>query len=210
MSTLLSIDEMILKGWGRCANTGTFSTGVVGGGNATVILIDEPEMVIGVPAGICIRPIRVAAQVQIGAITTDADEAEILVGVDSLGLWRGDGTTVAETPTNMRTDLDKGSACRVGSACTGALTTSPGYAVTAGLDPVLDMELTRRVVHIDVGTNANSFQLILDIDWQPNYPPYLIGPCTFFVFCGGTVGTVGCFVQTQWVEGPVSEMVPAL
>ena len=207
--SLLSIDEMVAKGWGRCANTGAFTDGVQGGGAGNVILIDEPEMVIGVPAGVCIRPIRVAAQVQIGAVTTDADEAEILVAVDSLGLWRGDGTTVAETPTNMRTDLDKGSVCRVGSACTGALTTVPGFAVYANADPVLDIELARRVVHIDVATAANNLQMILDLDYQPKYPPYLVGPCSLFVYMGGTVNTVDTFCQVQWVEGPVSDMLPA-
>ncbi len=207
---MLSIEEMIQKGWGRVANTGAFSGGVQGGGAGGVILIDEPELIIGIPDGVCVRPLRISAQVQPGAIGGDAKETEILIGVDSLGLWRGDGGGTPETPTNMRTDIDKGTSCRVDSAVTGALTTTPGFAVSAGLDPVVDLELAREVLHYDQGSDANNTQMILDIVYEPKYPPYLIGPCTLLVYFGGSDNTVGGFVQAAWVEGPKDMMVPAL
>ncbi len=204
---LESIDEMISKGWGRSALCGAFSTGKVGGGATNVLDLDQPELIIGVPAGLAIRPFRIGVQVQGGAITTDADETELLIAVDSLGLWKGNGTHTDVTPSNLRTDLDKGSACRVAQAETGDLETTPGYGVMASADPVLDMELARMVQTIDIGTNAGHTANMLNFLYEPDYPPILVGPCTLFVYFGGTVATVGGFAQAQWVEGPKSEMV---
>lgn len=205
---LTSIDEMISRGWGRSALCGAFSTGKVGGGAGIALDLDQPELIVAVPAGTAIRPFRISVQVQGGAIGTDADETELLIAVDSLGLWKGDGSHTDVTPSNLRTDLDKGSACRVAQAETGDLLTVPGYAVMAAADPVLDMELARMVQTMDLGTNAGHTANMLNLVYEPDYPPILVGPCTLFVYFGGTVATVGGFVQAQWVEGPKSEMVP--
>jgi len=203
-----TIDEMIAAGKGRSANTGAFSTGVVGGGAGTVLTIGEPELAIGVPAGIFIRPFYVASQVQGGAIATDADENEVLIAVDSLGYWNGNGTFTAVDPSNLRTDLDKGSACRVGAAVTGALTTTPGFAVIAAANPVLDLELGRKVMQIDVATNVENTDIGLNYVYQPKHPIFIVGPSTLLVYFGGTVAVVGGFIQAQWVEGSVDELPP--
>ncbi len=210
----LSIDQMIHKGWGRSATVGTFSNGIGGGGGVDVLLIGEPELVIGVPAGLCIRPIRMSAQAQMGPLA-GTKEAEILFAVDSLGLWRGDGTHTVETPSNMLTSFDKGSSCRVGSAFnTVVMTTTPGYAVQADAAPVLDMELARKVVEIDDGAASDTAntQMICDLLYEPDYPPYLVGPCTLFVYMGGDTGIalVDAFAQVQWVEGPKNMMLPPI
>ena len=207
--SLVSIDEMIAKGMGRAMAVGEFSTGIVGGGAGTVFDQDQPEFAVGVPAGLFIRPIYIAVQVQPGAATTDADETEILIAVDSLGLWRGDGTLTQETPSNLRSDLDKGSACRTGSAFTGNMTTTPGYAVSAAAAPVLDIELAREVQTLELATAAGQNLYLVRLTYQPKYPPILVGPCTLLGYWGGTVATVGGFAQVQWVEGPVT-MLPAL
>ena len=207
--SLLSIDEMIAKGWGHTAKVGAFSTGEVGGGAVTILDVDRPELMIGVPAGLAIRPFYICANVQAAAIA-NAEEAEILVAVDSLGLWRSSGTHDDVTPSNLRTDFDKGSACTVGAAETANLTTVPGYAVTAAAAPVLDMELARKVQEMDEGSAAGYTHNAINLVYEPNYPPVLVGPCTLFVYMGGDTATISCFAIAQWVEGPLSEMIGAL
>ena len=208
--SVLTIEEAIAGGMGRSVTVGAFSGGIVGGGAGTVLLIDEPDLIIGVPANVCIRPLRISAQVQAGAIGTDADETEILFAVDSLGLWSGDGTSTAEQPSNMRTDLDKGSACRVGSAVTGAITTTPGFAVGAAADPVLDLELARAVLHFDLATAAGQNKNSVELLYEPKHPIYIVGPATLCVFTGGTVATVGGFTQASWIEGTTAQLVGAI
>lgn len=205
----MTIDEMIAAGMGRVANTGAFSGGVVGGGAGDVLLIDEPELIIGIPAGYAMIPLRISCQVQPGAATTDADETEILIAVDSLGLWSGDGTSTPESPSNMRTDLDKGSALRVGSAVTGAITTTPGFAVPAPQDPVLDMELAREVQTLELATAVGQNLYLVRLTYEPKHPPIIVGPATLLVYFGGTVATVGGFVQAAWVEGTKREILEA-
>lgn len=208
--SILTIDEAIRLGMGRSANCGAFSTGKVGGGDATAIDLDQPEFVIGVPAGICIRPFYVHAQAQAGVTTADSDEVEILLAVDSLGYWNGNGTHTDCNPSNLRTDLDKGSMCTVAQAETGDLTTTPGYAVIAAADPVLDMELDRVVNCTNFGTNVGISEVIVELKYEPKHPPFLVGPCSMFIYMGGTIATIGCFAQVQWIEGQVSEMIPAV
>ena len=200
-----AIEEMILKGMGRSVTVGAFSTGIVGGGAGTVLDIDQPEFVIGVPAGYFIRPIFVNMSVQPGIETADSDEADLLLAVDSLGLWSGDGTSTAENPSNLRTDLDKGSACRVGSAFTADMTTTPGNGGSAA-DPVLDMELMRVSQISNFGDATGISHRSLELLFQPNYPPILVGPCSLIGYWGGTIATVGGFAVIQWVEGPTRDL----
>jgi hypothetical protein len=197
------LDLAIARGMGRIVTVGGFSSGIVGGGAGTVLDLDQPELVIGVPAGYCIKPVRLSCQLQTGLIAADNDENEILFAVDSLGLWSGDGTFTGEEPSNMRTDLKKGSACRVGSAFTADMTTTPSGAAAA--DPVLDIELARHVSHIDVSTAVGVNYKIDDLLYEPKYGPLLVGPCSLLVYFGGTVANIGGFVQAAWIEGPVSE-----
>lgn len=207
---IVTIDEAIALGMGRGVTVGAFSTGVAGGGAANVIDIDRPRLAIGVPAGVAIRPFRISAQVQAGAITADADETEILFAVDSLGMWTGDGAHTVQNPSNLRTDLQVGSMCRVGSIFTGDMTTTPGYAVIAAADPELDYELARAVLHFDVATNANQLKNDVSLVYEPDCPPILIGPTTLLVYYGGTVAVVGGFIQAQWVEGKIQDFVEAV
>ena len=204
-----TIDEQIAAGMGRGLTVGTLSTGAAGGGAAFVLDIDQPGLAVGVPAGTVIRPFYIAVQVQTDAVE-NGEETEALVAVDSLGLWTGDGTSTVENPSNLRTDLDKGSACRCGSVFTADMTTTPGFAVAAAADPVLDLELGRVVMENDEGSIAGIITITMDILYEPDHPPYLIGPCTLLIYAGGDGDIVGAFAQVQWVEGPKSIMVPAL
>ena len=202
---VLEVDQMIAKGFGRIATAGAFSSGV-GGGAAAIIDIDQPQLAIAVPTGYAIRPVRVSVQVQAGLVAADNDENEALIAVDPYGQWTGDGTFTAELPINMRTDLGQGSACRVGSAFSGDMTTTPAGAAAA--DPVLDMELARLVQTVDItlatgGEAANLKELSLL--YEPRYAPFIVGPATLLVYWGGTVEPLGGFCQAAWVEGRTEE-----
>ena len=206
---VMSIEEMIANGMGRSVTLGAFSTPGTGGGAALVIDLDQPRLAIGIPAGYCIRPLYFEVVMQTGISTADSDETEALIAVDSIGLWTGDGTSTAENPSNMRTDLDKGSGCRVGSTFTADMTTTPGNGLAAA-DPVLDMELARLVETSDqAGTAANAVYTIAKLLYMPKYPPYIVGPATLLVYFGGTIATPS-FCIGQWVEGPARDFLPAI
>ena len=202
----LEAEALIARGMGRHVAVGAFSTGIVGGGAGTVLDLDQPELVIGVPAGYCIRPVRISAQVQEGLFAADNDETEILFALDSLGLWSGDGTFTMEEPSNLRTDLAKGSACRVGSAFTADMTTTPKFGAAA--DPVLDVELARAVKTSDLFSTGTGILIKqLDLLYEPLRAPFLVGPCSICCYFGGTIATVGGFIQANWIEGRVEELL---
>ena len=206
---VMTIDEMIANGYGRSVNVGAFPTEGTGGGAALVIDIDQPRLAIGIPGGYCLRPLRFEIVIKGGISTADGDEVEALLAVDSLGLWTGDGTSTAENPSNMRTDLDKGSGCRVGSIFSADMTTTPGNNQTAA-DPVLDMELARILESADqAGTAANAVYRIIRLEYQPKHPPYIVGPATLLAYWGGTIASPAFLIGT-WLEGPAKEFLPAI
>ncbi len=201
------LDWLIGLGYGRRMTMGAFSTGLVGGGAGTILDLDQPEACIAVPSGYCIRPIRIDVQVQTGLIAADNDENEILLAVDSLGYWTGDGTFTTENPSNMKTSVTVGSVCRCGTAFTADMTTTPTGAAAA--DPVLDMELARVVQTVDISTAVAVNMKELRLVYEPLYPEYLVGPCSLLLYFGGTVANIGGFAQFAWVEGPSSLIVPS-
>ena len=179
----------ILQGRGFHVDVGAFSTGIVGGGAGTVIDIDQPEGMISVPTGTSILPIRVAVQVQPGLIATDLDENEILVGVDVAKASDGTGTMTTETALKMY--MGNGTTlCTCYSAFTANTTA-----------PVVGMELARKVETADMtGSSTSAWAHQLDLVYEPNTPPVLVGPCCLLVYWGGTVATVGGFAQIEWIE----------
>lgn len=198
----LELDQMVARGFGRMVTVGAFSTPVAGGGAAAIIDLDQPRVAVGVPPGFTIRPIRVDVQVQTGLVAADNDENEALIAVDVYGVWQGDGTSTAEVPQNLRTDLKGGSACRVGSTFTADMTTI--RTDNTGADPVLDLELARTVQTVDIilatagtGTLMKELRLL----YEPQFAPFIVGPATLLVYYGGTVANVGGFAQVAWVEG---------
>lgn len=204
-SVLAEIDQMIAAGYGRVVTVGAFSTGV-GGGAAAIIDIDQPQLAIAVPPGYTIRPFRITAQVQTGLVAADNEENEIVAAVDPYGQWTGDGTFTSEIPFNLRTDLGQGSACRVGSAFSGDMTTTPEGASAA--DPVLSFELDRAVqtAEIVLATGGETTLMKeLRMYFEPRYTPYVVGPATVLVYWGGTVEHLGGFCQAYWVEAPTAQ-----
>ena len=211
-----SIEELIAHGYGRSMTVGGFSTGIVGGGAGTILDLDQPEFIVSVPPGLCIRPIYVEIVVQPGVTTADSDETEALLAVDSLSYMRvaptptgASVTQTDETPTNMRTDLAQGSQCRCASAFVVDMETVNAQGTSA--DPVLDMELARNLELTDFNASAVSIAFhVVRLVYQPKFPPFLVGPCTLLGYWGGTIATVGGYAIVQWVEGPTALLLPAI
>ena len=197
------LDKMIRDGYGQRVTVGAFSTGVNPGTN--ILDLDIPALAVAVPPGFVLRPIFCSMQVHGTTIAASDDESEMLLAVDSLGLWTGDGTSTAENVSNMNAKFDKGSAARVGSEFTADMTTTPPPNGQAAADPVLDIELHRSVATAEIVTAVNTYWFQNDFLYQPNYPEWLTGPCTLIAYFGGTVALTG-FLQAAWVLSAVNIM----
>jgi len=121
---------------GRCFmfTVGTLSTAITGGGNGTILDLDQPEALISVPAGTAIMPLCVAVQTNCPAAITDNDITQILLCLDKDYKWNADGTSTTETALNMRTDMPRASACACQSAFTADMLSSSGSDTTHHMD----------------------------------------------------------------------------
>ncbi len=188
--------SLIMEGRGFVVNVGAFSTPITGGGNGTVLDLDQPELVISVPSGTAILPIRVHVQAQTPLLAADSDESEILVAVDRTAAYNNDGTGTAETAFNLRTDNPRTSNCTIVSAFTADMT------ATTGADPVLGIELAHSVIVGDVqGTAATALWTKHDLLYEPLTVPIIMGPAMLICYWGGTVATTG-FAEAAWLELP--------
>lgn len=184
----------IMAGYGYQVNVGDFSTGAVGGGVAgTVLDADGPDFLLSIPNGVCVLPLRIGVHVQHGAVTTQ-QEAEILIAVDQDAAWDATGASTEETIYNINTLCGNYSSCKAESE----------FAVTTiTTDPVLDIELARKVVEFDVSTSGAT-AVDLDLVYEPKNPPVINGPAMLLIFYGGDTATIGGFCDIQWLELPES------
>lgn len=133
------LQAAVFEGKAFAVTVGALSTPVVGGGNGTVLDIDQPELAIGVPSGKAILPFSIKVQCHVPLLAADADESEILVAVDKDTTLATDGTATTETPANLRMNHAGVSACTAKSAFTADVT-----------DPTLDIELARAAITGDM------------------------------------------------------------
>jgi len=184
----------IRDGRGFHVTVGALTTPILGGGAGTAITLNEPEVVISVPDGTSILPIRIDVQCELPIINADSDVSEIIIGCDKDAAWDTTGTSAEETPINMKTTHTATSLCSAESAFTGATTVSPA----------LDIEIARagKLANLNA-TNDSSRWDELKLLYEPEAPMILDGPCMLLVYWGGTVGTSG-FAQIQWLEFPTS------
>ena len=168
---------------------GSFSTPITGGGAGTILDQDQPELVIDVPAGVAIVPLRVHAACQLQLIAADSDEAEILLAVDRTAISSASATNgTVETPLNKRTDKIGGSRCTVVSAVTVNLTVAP----------TLSKELMHVVKVADVqGTAATALWNHLELLYEGT--DYIVGPATVVLYWGGTAAVSG-FAEVKFAE----------
>lgn len=172
---------LIARGYGWHADVGAFSTPIQGGGAGTILDQDQPEFGISVASGYTLIPVRLHVACQTPLIAADSDESEILIAVDRAAAYAGDGTVTSETPINMRTNVTSGCPATVFSAATGNIT-----------NPTLGYELAHAVRVGDVqGTAANALWGDLSLVYEPQCPPFIIGPACIYGYWGGTVATTG-------------------
>jgi len=172
---------MIARGYGWNVTVGTLSTGIVGGGAGTVLDLDQPEFILGVPANYALIPLDFHIQVNPGIQTTDSHVTEALIAVDRTQTFDSTGTFTAETPLNLRTNNSTGCPIVCGSAFTADTT-----------DPVLSFELMRNEALTDVqGTAATVNLYQFRLDYEPKNPPIIIGPAMVVGYWGGSIAATG-------------------
>lgn len=197
---ILSADwrqALIARGYGWNVTVGGFATGadtaITGGGNGTVMDLDQPEFGISVPSGYTMIPLDFHVECRPGIQTTDSHVSDILVAVDRTAAWAGDGTVTTETALNLRTNVTSGCPLSCFSAATADIT-----------DPVLSFELIRATKLTDVqGTAATVNMYDLAVHYEPANPPFIVGPAAVYGYWGGSIAVVG-FAQLNFLAIPSS------
>ena len=185
------IQASIFEGLGYMTFEGAFSTPAAGGGAAAVIDADRPNLTLGIPDGTTILPFRIACQALTPLLATDADEAEILVGVH-VGTKITVAGATALYPRSLKTGAAAGSLCDAQKTHTTNIATSP----------TLEIELARAIAVGDMnGTPANALWGHLDLLYEPKHVVPVKGPSTLILYHGGTVATTA-FSQFFWIEAP--------
>ncbi len=177
---------------GRCyhVTVGALTTPIVGGGNGTIIDLEQPEFFLSIPSGTSVIPLRIQVECKQPLAATDSDVVEILVAVDRTTADTTGVTGTAETAFNMRTDNAYTTLCTSKSACTVDITASP----------TLGLELARYIKTADMnGAPANAMWNDSTLLYEPAVAPVIVGPATLFVYWGGTVATSG-YAQVEWAE----------
>ena len=180
------IDALIARGYGWHVSVGTFTTPVLGGGAGTALLGNEPELVIDIPAGKTLVPLRFEISLETPLIAADDNEVESLIAVDQGAISDANaGNGTVELQWNMRTGaagLAAGGGVNVVSAITSNLSGTPA----------LDLELSHKTQVADVqGTAANALWGDFMHVYEPKWPPLITGLATLVVYFGGTVATSG-------------------
>lgn len=171
-------------------SVGTITAGgdvsaVTGGGAGTTVDQDQPEIAIGVDTGYYLVPlaINVGAQVDLDA---DGEEGNIIATVDRSAGVPTSVTGTIETPTNQ---LDGGPAFpgRAFSAITADITDPT-------VDEILAYENIQASEFISNGTATNltnGLTAKLRMDYVPDIPNFIAGPCGLYVYWGGTAAVTG-------------------
>lgn len=165
---------------------------VTGGGAGTVIDTNQPELAIGVAAGVFIIPLGFRCSARIKMEDT-AETGEILLFADTTQNIPAPviASSVLEVPANL---LGGGpaSVARAQSAVTTDIT-----------NPVASQFLVwKTLLNTDNGTAANAVTADLSVDWQPPYPTLLKGPCSVIGCWGGSNAAPGS-CTFDWAEVPI-------
>ncbi len=183
---------LIARGFGWNVQVGELTTPITGGGAGTVLDLEQPELAINVPSGYAMIPLRIHVETQVGLQTTDAHENEIVIGFDRTQIQTA-GTSTAETPANMRSDITSGAPFTVFSAYTADGVAAP-----------LITELDRAQAQVDVQGTAATLNLYqFDLLYEPLHPPIIIGPAHIAVYYGGSIALPG-FIQASVIAVPAS------
>lgn len=190
---LLSADwrqSLIARGFGWLVDVGALTTPIVGGGNGTVVDLEQPELAINVPSGYAMIPLRIAVECQLGLQTTDSHESEIIIGVDRTQIQTV-GTSTTEVPMNLRTDI----------TAAAPFTCFSAYTADGVAAPVI-RELARKQGLTDAqGVAATLNVYVFDLVYEPLHPPIIIGPAHIAVYFAGDIAVSG-FIQATMIAVP--------
>ena len=186
------IQQAIIQGRGHMVTVGALSSPVTGGGaGSTIVDIDTPELVIGIPSGTSILPIsiQISCLPSVGAL--DDDEYDILIAVDQDKMNAStSGTSTALTIYNMNTLKTNTSTCYANSAYSATMT-----------DPTLDLELAHATKIFELHSSTGVVWLDMELNYEPTRLPIINGPAMVCVYWGGTKAN-NAFCCAQWLEYP--------
>ena len=182
------IQALILEGRCYMIQVGALTTPITGGGDGTIVDLDQPEVNIGVPSGTTILPFRIEVQCESSATEADNDIGEIIIGFDRLATNTG-GTFTDETAVNLRTDNPYSSLCDPNSAYTVNQTTEP---------TVIEITRRQRQPIVDASATARD-DTTIHLLYEPLYAMALVGPAQLLVYWGGIAAHTG-FAQVFWAE----------
>jgi hypothetical protein len=193
--TVITADWMqqaIIQGRGHMVTVGSLTTPITGG-NSTVVDLDVPQLVIGVPSGTSILPFSIRVCGSAIPPTADSDEYDILIAVDQDKMnASSSGTSVSETIYNLNTlNTDQVSTCYANS----------DYTVTM-VDPVLDLELAHATKVYEEFSSTGILLIDIELNYEPRICPIINGPAMLIVYWGGTSVALNAFCTAQWLEYP--------
>ncbi len=170
-------------------------TQVTGGGNGTILDLEQPEIVVGVDGGYYLIPIEIDVSTQ-SDTDTNLDYMRIVAIIDRTTAVPTSLTGTIETPANL---LDGGDAF-------------PGRAysaVTADIaDPTMDelIAFRQRSTHLMDATGTYTTIAKAHLRYEPKVPSIAKGPCGLYIYWGGAVATTGlasvvvAAVPASWIE----------
>ena len=181
----------IMGGFGYMVSDGSFTTGQTGGGQGTVPVVRQPEVMSSVPNGYCILPMRVDVVIQPGSFATVAEETHILIAVDELTAFDAVGTFDTLSVYNLNTVCGKTSVC-----------TAAGGFSADGTATTQDFEVAHWVSNVDAsGTEASFMWSQFNVVYEPKRLMVINGPAMVTVHFGGSIVANG-FTTVQWLEFP--------
>jgi hypothetical protein len=171
--------ELVLAGLAYGVTVGSISAGaaealITGGGAGTVIDTDQPELHVGTPTGYYHVPLGFVFSGR-ADLDADAETAEVLLFADTTS--QGDRPIAASSTVKTPMNLLGGGDAAV-SWATSAVTTD----IT---DPVCSHILAFRTFQLAAAA-AGAIASDLTLQWEPNMPIILKGPCAVYAAWGGT------------------------
>lgn len=185
---------LIMEGRGFQFNIGDLTTPIACPGT-TIVLIDKPDWVVGIPAGTSILPIRIEGSMLMPKGTADDEEIDILLSVDQdTYLTQASGTATAVTPTNMNNKHSRTSSCWANKTYSATFNTT---------DPTYDIELAHVTQVFETFSSVATYWMEAKLLYQPKTVPIINGPGVISGYASATNGA-SMFWTVQWIELPTS------
>lgn len=153
--------------------------------------LDQPDFGVSMPNGYALIPLRFVMAVQHDADTA-VDDQYLIIMADTGKAYDASGTVVSVTPVNMVTGLAETSIATAFEDGSGNITAPTGTLVC--------LDVAQQMIGVAQGAGN------LKLDYQPEVPPILCGPCAAYGWGGGVVpGSWAGFAE--WAEVPESRFV---